>query len=122
VLTEEKLDNIGARLETSPRKSLKRLAPEMNVLKTSARKVTKLLKLQVNKTTVVHTLKEHDPVTRIHFCNWFIWFVHDAQVDSQLVNTQALLDAGKEVGLEVNPEKTKYMLGSRCQRQDRGRP
>jgi hypothetical protein len=30
-------------------------------------------------------------------------------------NTIALLDASKEVGLEVNPEKTKYMLGSRCQ-------
>jgi hypothetical protein len=28
-------------------------------------------------------------------------------------NTKALLDASKEVGLEVNPEKTKYML-SRC--------
>jgi hypothetical protein len=27
-------------------------------------------------------------------------------------NTKALLDAGKEVGLEVNPEKTKYMLVS----------
>jgi hypothetical protein len=26
-------------------------------------------------------------------------------------NTKALLDASKEVGLEVNPEKTKYMLG-----------
>jgi hypothetical protein len=28
----------------------------------------------------------------------------------------ALLDASKEVGLEVNPEKTKYMLVSRCQK------
>jgi hypothetical protein len=28
-------------------------------------------------------------------------------------NTEALLDASKEVGLEVNPEKTKYMLLSR---------
>jgi hypothetical protein len=27
-------------------------------------------------------------------------------------NTEALLDASKEVGLEVNPEKTKYMLMS----------
>jgi hypothetical protein len=26
------------------------------------------------------------------------------------LNTQALLDASKEVGLEVNPEKTKYRL------------
>jgi hypothetical protein len=28
-------------------------------------------------------------------------------------NTEALLDASKEVGLEVNSEKTKYMLMSR---------
>jgi hypothetical protein len=28
-------------------------------------------------------------------------------------NTEVLLDAGKEVGLEVNSEKTKYMLMSR---------
>jgi hypothetical protein len=31
-------------------------------------------------------------------------------------NTKALLDASKEVGLEVNPKKTKYMLVSRCQK------
>jgi hypothetical protein len=31
-------------------------------------------------------------------------------------NTEALLDANKEVGLEVNPEKTKCMLMSRCQK------
>jgi hypothetical protein len=33
------------------------------------------------------------------------------------LNTKALLDASKEVGLEVKPEKTKYtrMLMSRCQ-------
>jgi hypothetical protein len=30
----------------------------------------------------------------------------------------ALLGASKEVGLEVNPEKTKYMLVSRCQKAD----
>jgi hypothetical protein len=30
-------------------------------------------------------------------------------------NTEALLDANKEVGLEVHPEKTKYMLMS-CHR------
>jgi hypothetical protein len=28
-------------------------------------------------------------------------------------NTQTLIDAGKEVGLKVNTEKTKYMLLSR---------
>jgi hypothetical protein len=36
-------------------------------------------------------------------------------IDTIKKNTEALLDAGKEVGLEVNPEKTKYMLMSRRQ-------
>jgi hypothetical protein len=31
-------------------------------------------------------------------------------------NTEALLDSSKEVGLEVNPEKTKYMLMSCSQK------
>jgi exonuclease III len=31
-------------------------------------------------------------------------------------NTKTLFDASKEVGLEVNPEKTKYMLMSRSQK------
>jgi hypothetical protein len=30
-------------------------------------------------------------------------------IDTILKNTKALLDASKDVGLEVNPEKTKYM-------------
>jgi hypothetical protein len=30
-------------------------------------------------------LKEHDPVARIHFCNWFHQSVHDGEVDPQLV-------------------------------------
>jgi hypothetical protein len=34
-------------------------------------------------------------------------------IDTIQNNTEALLDAGKEVGLEVNSEKTKYMLMSR---------
>jgi hypothetical protein len=34
-------------------------------------------------------------------------------IDTIQKNTEALLDAVKEVGLEVNSEKTKYMLMSR---------
>jgi hypothetical protein len=34
-------------------------------------------------------------------------------IDTTMKNTEALLDASKEVGPEVNPEKTKYMLMSR---------
>jgi hypothetical protein len=37
-------------------------------------------------------------------------------VDTIKKNTKALLDAIKEVGLEVNPEKSKYMLMSRGQK------
>jgi hypothetical protein len=35
-------------------------------------------------------------------------------IDTIQINTEALLYASKEVGLGVNPEKTKYMLVSRC--------
>jgi hypothetical protein len=37
-------------------------------------------------------------------------------IDTIQKNTKALLDASKEVGLEVNPKKTKYMLKSRYQK------
>jgi hypothetical protein len=35
-------------------------------------------------------------------------------IDTIQRNTKAVLDASKEVGLEGNPEKTKYVLVSRC--------
>jgi hypothetical protein len=44
VLTEEILNDIGVRLEHTPRKSLKRLAQETEVSKSSARTETQLLK------------------------------------------------------------------------------
>jgi hypothetical protein len=37
-------------------------------------------------------------------------------IDTIQKNTEALLDANKEVGLEVNPEKTKYMFMSCSQK------
>jgi hypothetical protein len=37
-------------------------------------------------------------------------------IDTIKKNTEALLDASKEIGLEVNSEKTKYMLMSRSQK------
>jgi hypothetical protein len=36
-------------------------------------------------------------------------------IDAININTQTLINASKEVGLEVNVEKTKYMLVSRDQ-------
>jgi hypothetical protein len=40
-------------------------------------------------------------------------------IDTIQKNTKTLLDASKEVGLEVNPENTKYMSVSRCQKAGR---
>jgi cell division protein YceG involved in septum cleavage len=40
----------------------------------------------------------------------------EENIDTIQRNTKALLDVSKEVGLEVNPEKTKYVLVSRCQK------
>jgi hypothetical protein len=37
-------------------------------------------------------------------------------IDTIKKNTEAFWDASKEVGLEVNPEKTEYMLMSRSQK------
>jgi ribosomal protein S2 len=39
----------------------------------------------------------------------------DDNIDAIKKNTEILIDASKEVGLEVNREKTKYMLLSRHQ-------
>ncbi|PSN49543.1 hypothetical protein C0J52_04992 [Blattella germanica] len=60
VLTEEKLDEIAFRLEISPRKSLRRLAQEVGVSKTSVQHATKLLKLKPYKTRVVDQLLPTD--------------------------------------------------------------
>jgi hypothetical protein len=69
VLTEEKLDDIGAILERTPRKSLKRIAQGTGVLKSNARMATQLLKLRPSKTTAIHTLQLRNPASRVHFCS-----------------------------------------------------
>jgi DNA-binding MurR/RpiR family transcriptional regulator len=56
ILTEEMLDDIGDRYEHTPRKSLKHLAQETGVSKSSARRATQLLKLRPYKTTLIHAL------------------------------------------------------------------
>jgi hypothetical protein len=84
VLTEEKLDDTGARLERTPRKSLKRLAQETGMSKSSARMATQLLKLGPYKTTIIHDLHPHDPVSRVHFCSWFLQSVVKSEIYLQL--------------------------------------
>jgi hypothetical protein len=53
VLTE-KLDDVGARLEHTPRKSLKRLAQESGLSKCNAEREAQLLKPVPYKRTVIH--------------------------------------------------------------------
>jgi hypothetical protein len=54
VLIEDKLDDMGARLEHTTRKSLKGLDQEIGVPKSSARRAIQLLKLRPCETTVIH--------------------------------------------------------------------
>lgn len=81
MLTEEALDDTGVGLETSWRKSHKWLVRVTGISRTCAQMATQLLKLWPYKTAVV----ECDQVTRILLCNWFLWSIHDGEVDPQLV-------------------------------------
>lgn len=85
VLTEDKLDDIGERLERSPKKSLRRLAQETEISKYSAWKATKLLKLKPYKVTVVQQLLPHDNAARLNFCNWILDNVNDQTIDPRLI-------------------------------------
>jgi hypothetical protein len=69
---EEKLDDVGNRLENSAQKSLWRLAQESGVSVGSAWTETKLLHIHPYKITVVPEIKPMDYEKRVRFCNWFI--------------------------------------------------
>jgi hypothetical protein len=84
VLTEKLYDDIGARIEHTPTKSLKCLAQETGASKSSARTATQLLKFRPYKTTVIHTLQPHDPASMVHFCSWFLQSVVEGEFDPQL--------------------------------------
>jgi hypothetical protein len=84
VVTQEKLDDIGSRLERTPRKSLKCLAQETGVLKASASKASQLLKFSPYKTTVIHTLQPCNLASRVHFCSWFLQSAVEGEIDLQL--------------------------------------
>jgi hypothetical protein len=67
VLIEEKLSDTGARLEHTPRRSLKCLAQETGTSKSKARTETQPLKLRPYKTTAIQVLQLHDTASRVHF-------------------------------------------------------
>jgi hypothetical protein len=84
MLTEERLDDIGASLKHTPRKSLKHLVQQTGVSKPNSRTATQLLKLRPYKTTVIHALQLCDPGSRVHFCSWFLQSVVEGEIDLQL--------------------------------------
>jgi hypothetical protein len=83
VLTEEKLGEVGARLEHTPQKSLGRLAQETGISISSAAKAMKLLTFRPYKTGFP-ALQPRGPANRINFCNWFLQSVHDGEVGSHV--------------------------------------
>jgi hypothetical protein len=85
VLTEEKLDDVGTRLEHTSRKSLKLLAQRNGVSKSSASRTTQMLKLdRIKQQKFKHTLQPRGPASRVHFCSWFLQSVVEGEIDPQL--------------------------------------
>ena len=76
VLTEGTLDKIGACLERTLTKSIPKLAQQVGISESSAHRAIKLLKLKPYKCTSVHSLKQGDPVSRMHYCEWFHSFIY----------------------------------------------
>jgi hypothetical protein len=83
VLSEEKLDDIGARLQHTPRKSLKHLAQGIGVSKSTERRATQLLQFRPYKKTVICNLQPHNPASRVHFSRWFLQSVIKNEIDPQ---------------------------------------
>jgi hypothetical protein len=79
-----KLYDTGAILEHTPRKSLKRLAHETGVSKSSARTATQLLTLRACKTTVIKALQPRGPANWVHFCSWSLPSAVEGEIDPQL--------------------------------------
>jgi hypothetical protein len=66
-------------------------------------------------------VQENHKGLKLNGAQQFSAYADDVNIVGQNIDTKhktkkALLDASEEVGLEVNPEKTKYMSVSRCQK------
>jgi hypothetical protein len=77
-------DDIGARLEHTPRKSLKGPAQGTGESESSARMATQLLKLRPHKTRVILALQPCNSASRVCFCSWFLQSAIEGEINLQL--------------------------------------
>jgi hypothetical protein len=66
----------------------------------------------------IRRVEENQGGLKLNRIHQLLAYAYDVNIvaentDTIKKNTEALLDASKEIGLEVNPEKTKYLLISR---------
>jgi hypothetical protein len=81
VLTDEKLEDILAWLQISPRKSLRRLSQEAGVSADCTSKATKLMKLHLYRDGVVHYFKPTNAPQRIQMMK----YMQNSLIDVQLL-------------------------------------
>jgi hypothetical protein len=65
---------------------------------------------------VIRKVQENQVALKLNWTHQLLVYADDVnKTNTTRENTEALIDASKEVGLEVNADKTKYMLTS-CHR------
>ena len=85
VLTEEKIDDINTSFTRSPNKSVRRVAQQVGISKTSVHRATKILKLKPYRVSIVQQLQPRDDQARINFCNWILQHIVDGIVNPHLL-------------------------------------
>lgn len=75
VLTSEKIDDIRSRISRRPATSVRKLALQSNIHRSSAFRALKKLKLRAYRAMLVQELLPPDPPRRLEFCKWFQKFI-----------------------------------------------